>query len=179
MERATLDNGLQIILVERQAVPVVGFRLVVDAGHASDQLGLLGTSSLAVSMMEEGTKKRSSLEISEELAMLGATLSMQSTLDQNVVSFSALKENLDASLDILADVVLNPAFPQVEFQRVQKQRIAGIQREKATPRNLMYRLFPPLLFGDDHAYGLPLTGTGTESSVADLTRDALIDFHRT
>ena len=179
MERATLDNGLQIILVERQAVPVVGFRLVVDAGHASDQLGLLGTSSLAVSMMEEGTKKRSSLEISEELAMLGATLSMQSTLDQNVVSFSALKENLDASLDILADVVLNPAFPQVEFQRVQKQRIASIQREKATPRNLMYRLFPPLLFGTDHAYGLPLTGTGTETSVADLTRDDLIDFHRT
>ncbi len=126
MKRARLDNGLQVILVERQAVPVVGLRLILDAGHASDQLGLLGTSSLAVSMMEEGTKKRSALEISDELAMLGATLSMRSTLDQNVVSFSALKENLDASLDVMADVVLSPAFPQDEFDRVQKQRLAGI-----------------------------------------------------
>jgi zinc protease len=126
MKPARLDNGLQVILVERQAVPVVGLRLILDAGHASDQLGLLGTSSLAVSMMEEGTKKRSALEISDELAMLGATLSMRSTLDQNVVSFSALKENLDASLDVMADVVLSPAFPQDEFDRVQKQRLAGI-----------------------------------------------------
>jgi zinc protease len=179
MERATLDNGLEVILVGRHAVPVVDLRLIVGAGHASDQLGLLGTSSLAVSMMEEDTKKRNALEISEELARLGATMGIQSTLDQNVVSFSALTENLDASLDVFADVVLNPAFPGAEFNRVRNQRLAGIQREKAAPRSLAYRLFPPLLYGADHAYGLPLTGTGTEASVSALTRIALVDFHKT
>ena len=179
MERATLDNGLEVILVGRHAVSVVDLRLIVGAGHASDQLGLLGTSSLAVSMMEEGTKKRNALEISEELARLGATMGIQSTLDQNVVSFSALTENLDASLDVFADVVLNPAFPGAEFNRVRNQRLAGIQREKAAPRSLAYRLFPPLLYGADHAYGLPLTGTGTEASVSALTRIALVDFHKT
>ena len=129
--------------------------------------------------MEEGTKKRNALEISEELARLGATMGIQSTLDQNVVSFSALTENLDASLDVFADVVLNPAFPGAEFNRVRNQRLAGIQREKAAPRSLAYRLFPPLLYGADHAYGLPLTGTGTEASVSALTRIALVDFHKT
>lgn len=179
MQRGQLGNGLPVILVQRDAVPVVGLRLVVDAGHASDQHGLLGTSSLAVSMLDEGTKKRTALEISDELAMLGATLSKQSTLDQNVITLSALKENLDASLDIYADVLLNPTFPQVEFDRVRQQRLAAIEREKTSPRSLGRRLYPPLLWGSDHAYGLPQTGTGTEASVSAMTRETLADFHRT
>lgn len=179
IERAALDNGLQVLLVQRSAVPVVGFRLVVDAGHASDQLGLLGTSSLAVGMMEEGTSSRDALQISDELATLGATFGVRSSLDQNVVTLSALKDNLDASLDVFADIVLHPAFPADQFERVRSQRLAAIQREKAAARSLAMRLYPPLLFGDGHAYGLPLTGTGTEASIAAMTRGALAAFHKT
>ena len=178
MERITLGNGLQVILAERRAVPIVDFRLLVDAGYAADQFGALGTANLAVDMMDEGTDKRSALEISEELAMLGADLATWSNLDLSNVKISALVENLDASLGLFADVILNPSFPPEEFERLRKQQIAGIQREKATPFQMALRVFPPLLYGRGHAYGLPLTGSGTEESVSALTRDGLADFHR-
>jgi len=73
-----------------------------------------------------------------------------------------LKENLDPALDIFADVVLNPSFPQADFQRQQRQRLARIQREKVQPVQMALRVFPQLLYGANHAYGNPLTGSGTK-----------------
>ena len=176
---ATLSNGLEIILAERHDIPLVNLQLLVDAGYAADQFGVPGTASLAMAMLDEGTDSRSSLEINEELAMLGATLRAGSNLDMSTVSLSALTENLDASLDIFADVILNPAFPAADFDRVQQQRIATIQREKLSPVSMALRTFSGLLYGQDHAYGNPLTGSGTEESVAGMSRGDLIAFHDT
>jgi zinc protease len=97
----------------------------------------------------------------------------------STVSFSALKTNLDASLNIFADVILNPSFPEADFKRLQKQQLAGIQREKVTPIQMALRVFPGILYGKGHAYGNPLTGSGTEQSVAKLKREDLVKFHRT
>ena len=178
-QEATLSNGLKVILAERHAVPAVDLRLMVDAGYAADQFGVPGTANLALNMMDEGTKSRSALQISEELALLGASIGTGSDLDMSTVSLSALSENLQASLEVFADVVLNPAFPEREFARLKKEQLAAIQREKATPIQMALRVFPRLLYGPDHAYGLPLTGSGNEASVTGLTRDELADFHRT
>jgi zinc protease len=93
-------------------------------------------------MLDEGTQTRSSLQISEQLALLGANLGSGSNLDMSTVSLSALKSNLDASLDILADVILNPSFPEADFARLQKLQIARIQREKVTPIQMALRIFP-------------------------------------
>ena len=98
-------------------------------------------------MLDEGTKKRDSLQISDELARLGANLSTGSDLDMGHVSLNASKSKLDASLEIFADVALNPAFPEADFKRLQKQTLAGIQREKAEPNSMAMRVFPTLLFG--------------------------------
>ena len=179
MQKTTLRNGLNVILVERDAVPVVNFRLILDAGYAADQFANPGTAKLAMDMLDEGTTSRSALEISEELAMLGASLGSFSNLDASSVSLSALKSELDASLDLYADVILNPAFPEQDFNRLKQQILIGIQREKVTPFQMALRVFPGLLYSDDHAYGLPLTGSGTEASVTELTRDDLIEFHET
>ena len=176
-ERAELSNGLKIILAERSAVPVVNMRMIVDAGFAADQFGLPGTASLAMNMLDEGTKSRSALEISDELADLGATLGSGSNLDMSVVSMSALKENLADSLDLFADVILNPVFPQDDFVRLRDLQLAGIQQEKARPIGMAIRIFPKLLYGDGHAYSLPLSGSGTEESVKSLDTDALKRFH--
>ena len=111
--------------------------------------------------------------------MLGAELRTVSNLDMSVISLSALTENLDPSLQILADVILNPSFPETEFKRLQKDQIARIQREKKTPFHMALRVFPRLLYGADHAYGTPFTGSGTEETVADLARGQLKDFHDT
>lgn len=179
MQKATLKNGLNIVLVERNAVPVVNFRLMLDAGYASDQFAAPGTANLAMNMLDEGTETRTALQISEELALLGASIGAFSGLDVSSVSLSALKAELDESLELYSDVILNPAFPEEDFNRLKQQQLVGIQREQVTPVQMALRVFPGLLYGDAHAYGLPLTGSGTTESVTDMTRDDLVKFHDT
>jgi zinc protease len=179
VERAKLSNGLKIVLAQRHSIPVVRFRLVLDAGYASDKSGIPGTASLAMSMLDEGTAKRSSLEISDELARLGAVLMTGSDLDTSVVSLAALKDKLDPALEIYADVILNPSFPQADFQRLQKIQIAQIAQEKDSPFSMALRVLPKFIYGADHAYGCPFTGSGYEDTVAKLTREDLVKFHKT
>ncbi len=177
-ERAALANGLKILLVNRPTIPAVEVHLLIDAGYAADQFSAPGTSSLAMDMLDEGTRTRSALQISEELARLGAQLRTGSSLDVSMVSLSALKTHLDRSLEIFADIILNPSFPRNEFQRLQKQTLARIQQEKASPLSLALRIFPGILYGQGHAYGSPLTGSGTEESVRALGEKDLERFHR-
>ena len=179
LQRATLTNGLKLIMAERHSIPVINFNLMVDAGYAADQFAAPGTASLAMDMIDEGTKTKSALQISEDLAQLGAQLGSGSNLDISTVSLSALKENLDASLAIYAEVILQPSFPQEDFARLQKLQIARIQREKVTPVQMALRVFPKFLYGAGHAYGNPFTGSGTEESVGKLTREDLSKFHQT
>ena len=171
LQRATLSNGLKLVVVERHAVPVVNFDLLVDAGYASDAGGAPGTAKLASAMIDEGTATRSSIQISDELQRLGATLTTGSNLDQSQVSLNALKANLDASLAIYADVVLHPSFPKADFERLQRQQLAAIEQEQAEPQGVALRLVPGLIFGAGHPYGNPLTGSGTAAAVKKLTRD--------
>ncbi len=177
LERATLSNGLKVILAQRHEIPVVELRLQVDAGYAADQFATPGAESMTAALLTGGTAKRTALEISEETASLGAQVGVSSGLDGSTVTLSALKSNLDRSLDLYADVILHPAFPEADFRRLQKQQIAAIQREKVSPVPMALRVFPGLLYGANHAYGNPLTGSGTEDTVAKLTREDLVKFH--
>jgi len=177
--RATLPNGLKIVLAERHSIPQVNLTLLLDAGYAADQFAAPGTARLALDMLDEGTTRRTALQISDTLSQLGAQLFTSSQLDVSRVALSTLKDNLHPALDIFADVVLNPAFPAADFQRLQRQTLARIQREKVQPVQMALRVFPQLLYGANHAYGNPLTGSGTEQSVSAMTRDDLVRFHRT
>lgn len=179
LQRTTLSNGLEIVLAQRSSVPLVQFDLLVDAGYAADQYSSPGTASLAMNTMDEGTDSKSSLEISAALDDLGANLNAYSDLDLSYVSLSTLKESMDASLDLFADVILNPSFPAEEVERLKKEQIARIQREKQTPIQMAIRVFPNLLYGEGHAYSNPLTGSGTEGAVSALTRSDLTSFHDT
>ena len=177
--RATLPNGLKIVLAERHSIPQVNMTLLLDAGYAADQFASPGTARLAMDMLDEGTTRRTALQISDTLSQLGAQLFTSSQLDVSRVGLSAMKDHLDPALDIFADVILNPAFSQADFQRLQRQTLARIQREKTQPVQMGLRVFPQLLYGANHAYGNPLTGSGTEESVQHMTRDDLVRFHRT
>ena len=177
VEKATLANGMKVLLAERHAIPVVDFSVMLDAGYSADQGGIPGTAALAMGMLDEGTKTRTSLQISDEAQRLGANIGAGSDLDTSYVTLSSLKPNLDASLALYADIVLNPAFPDTDFKRIQKQQIAGIQREKAQPVGMALRVFPKLLYGPGHPYGLPFSGSGYEDGVAKITRDDLVKFH--
>ncbi|HTQ54022.1 MAG TPA: pitrilysin family protein [Bryobacteraceae bacterium] len=179
LERSTLSNGLKVILAERHEIPVVDFNLQFDAGYAADQFAAPGTASLTTALLDGGTAKHTALEISEEEASLGAQLYARSNLDSTTVSLSALKSNLDRSLDLYADVILHPAFPEADFRRQQKQQLASIEREKVMPQSMASRVLPVLLYGAGHAYAEPFTGSGTEAGVSRLTRDDLAKFHDT
>ena len=179
IERATLPNGLEILLARRDAVPVVILQLMVDAGFASDVQSAPGTARLAMAMLEEGTRSRDALGLSDELQRLGATLSAGASLEASTVRMSALVENLDASFDLFADVILNPGFPESDFERLRRQTLAGIQQEAVQPFSMALRVLPKLMYGEGHPYSLPLTGSGTIESVSALAVDDLKRFHRT
>jgi zinc protease len=179
LQRATLSNGLKLILAERHSLPLIRFNLQVDAGYAADQFALPGTAKLTMQMMDEGTRRRTALQISDELYLLGANLNAGSDLDSCGVNLSSLTSTLDAALEVYADVILNPAFPEADFHRLQELLLAAIQQEKIEPFPMALRVFPRLLYGSGHAYGNALTGSGTEASVSKLTREDLRKFHQT
>ncbi len=179
MQKATLSNGLKVVVAERHSAPVVNFSLLVNSGYSSDPADARGTCSFAQRMLEEGTAKRDSLQIGEELESLSAEFSAGANLDYATVDLNALKVNMDKSLDIYADLILHPAFPQKEFDRLQKDRLASIQREKVTPNSMAMRVLPSLLYGQGHPYSGSLAGTGTDSSVSKMTREDLVKFHDT
>jgi zinc protease len=179
LERATLSNGLQVVLAERHEVPLVTFWLDMDAGYAADASAAAGTSSMTMALVNGGTKTRNALQISDEQELLGAQIGAFSNLDTSIVRLSALKSKLDASLDLYTDVILNPVFPDADFKRQQKLQIAAIEREKTTPTQMGLRVFPALLYGEGHPYGNPATGSGTTASVGKMTREDLVKFHET
>ncbi|HTZ46246.1 MAG TPA: pitrilysin family protein [Verrucomicrobiae bacterium] len=179
MQRSTLSNGLKVVLAERHTAPVVNFSLFVNGGYSSDTSDSLGTCSFAQRMLEEGTPTRDSLKIGEELEALSANFSTGSTLDYSSVNLNALKLNMDQALEIYADIILHPAFPQKEFERLQKERLAAIQRERVTPNPMALRVLPTILYGKGHPYDEAVVGTGTTASVSKMTRDALVKFHGT
>jgi zinc protease len=178
LQRASLSNGLKIILAERHEVPLVNFWLAADAGYAADQFTKPGTAKLTAALLTDGTKTRNALQINDESALLGARLGAYADLDLNYVTLSSLKSKLEPSLSLFADVVLNPSFPDADFKREQKLQLDAIEQEQKDPIEMALRVFPGLVYGPGHAYGNPLTGSGTTASVQQITRDDLQNFHR-
>jgi len=179
LQRTTLSNGLEIVLAKRSAIPSVRISLVLDAGYASDQGIAPGTASMVMSMLDEGTTTLTALEINDRIANLGANLSTGTGLDGSFVNLTSLIANLDPALDLFSDIILNPSFTDSEFDRLKAERLAGIQREKANPVQMALRVMPTLYYGTDHAYSNPLTGSGTEESVTNMTRADLQSYHET
>jgi zinc protease len=176
-ERAKLSNGLNVILAERHEIPEVDLMLAVNAGYAADQSVAPGAAHLTAALLTDGTKRRNAFETSDEIQALGAQIQAYSNLDFTYVFLSALKAKLDPSLELYSDVILNPAFPQEDFQREQRLQLAGIEQEKVQPFGMALRVLPPLLYGPTNAYGVPLTGSGTALSVSKMTRDDVVRFH--
>ena len=177
VQRAKLKNGLDVMLLERRTIPIVNFALAVDAGFSSDSTEKAGTASLALDLMDEGTRTRDAFRIVDDLDRLGAQLTTASTLDLSLVRLKALPKNLRPSLDIFADVILNPAFAPEMFDLQKQRRLAQIRQEKAQPTTAALRVMPALLYPASHAYANPITGSGHERTIANTTREDLTAWH--
>jgi len=178
VQRATLSNGMQVTYARRTAVPVTRIAVEFNAGIAADPSNKLGTQSLMLSLLDEGTTTRDSIQIAEEEERLGAAIAPQASLDRTAVTLTALTPNLAPSLDLLADIVKNPAFAPAEVERLRAQQLAGIAQELTQPQALAIRALPKVLYGAGHPYGKPFTGTGDPRAVASVTRDDLLRFHQ-
>jgi zinc protease len=150
-----------------------------NAGFSSDKVASTGIAKLTGTMMTEGTTTRTSAQISDALNALGTSLSSSSNMDNSFVSMSCLKTNFDASMSLFTDVLLHPSFSKKEFDRVKKEQLLAIEQEKVNPRNIIRRILPSLLFPKDHAYNIPLTGSGTMQSLEKTGPNDLVAFHDT
>jgi predicted Zn-dependent peptidase len=178
IQRATLKNGMKVVLARRTESPSVSASIMFDAGYCTDKFGgKLGLASLGMNMLDEGTKSMNALQINERLQLLGASINTFSDLDNSYVNLNTLKQSLDPSLDLLADVVLNPSFPDADFKRLQTQQLSGIQSEKKNPQSMVMRVMPTLLYGENHPYAMPMSGSGEEETVNTITLDDIKGFY--
>lgn len=171
-----LDNGLTVYLAERHQLPVVAMSMVTLAGAEHNPLDQSGLSSFTADMLDEGTKNRSTLQIAEELDQLGARLHSSGSLDANFIGLGTLKKTLTPSLEVFADVALNPAFDEKELDRVRNERITSIKQDKDNPSILARRALRRTLYGTKSPYGYETDGT-IESNQK-VTRDDLSQFFK-
>ena len=176
-ERVTLSNGLQVILAPRSGVPTVSMNLIVHAGSAAESADKNGLAVLTPAVMTNGTDTLDALEISDRQQLLGATLGAGSTTDYTTVSMTAIESRLAPSLDLFADVVMNPAFRPEDFQRAQVQQVSGIQQSNRNPGAIANRVLADALYGDASPYGR--SNSGSEATVQALTPADAEAFHNT
>ena len=177
LQTATLSNGAKVVLAQRADVPLVEMNFQFSFGYAQENNDELGYTNFMMDMLNEGTKKYSSLEFDEVLDSLGSNLGFGSGLDSSVVSVSSLIANLSDTLDLAKEALINPTFPQNEIDRIKKQTLASIVQEENRPASIAYRNIGKLLYGEDHPYGKPLTGTGVSATISSITREDIINVH--
>jgi zinc protease len=174
-EFRTLPNGLQVIAVSHHEQPVVSVRLIVRAGPAQDPPDKPGIASLAATLLDQGTTTKSAEQVATAIDSIGGVLSTGAGADLTYVNAIVMKDSLAFGLDLVADVVQHPAFAQEEIERQRQQLLSGLRVSYDDPDYLANIVFDRLVFGF-HPYGRPQTGT--PETLAALTRDDLLAFHR-
>ena len=174
LNRTTLVNGMQAVLIERHALPVVDLQLVIPAGATAHNALQTGLASLTAEMLDEGTRTRSARQIAEELETLGARLSVRATWDATIVSLHVLASRLQPALELLFDILENAAFPEDEFARKRAERVHELDQENAEPRAIAAKAAARAVFPPSHPYAMPLHGTVDAARAFDI--DAIRGF---
>jgi zinc protease len=173
--KSNLTNGAELIVSEKHELPLVSFSITFLGG--TDQFETAerrGVGSLASSMMNEGTRTRTGDDLSNALQLLGTNISVGVGSESGSIGFVSTTARFAATLDILADMLVNSTFPPEALERLRAQRLVGLRQAKAQPGAIASRVFPRVLYGDAH----PLGQSPTEQSVTAITRADVIDFHR-
>ena len=176
-ERATLGNGLSVIVVPVRKLPVVTVSLLSDAGATAEPPGQEGVARLTARALMEGTKARTGDALTEGLELLGASLDADAEWDSSALSMTVLTSRLSEAMALVAEVMLEPAFPERELERLKAERLAEILQRRAEPRGLADDMFARFLYADDSRFAQP--DGGSSASVAAITRDRVAAFHGT
>ncbi|CAN7191289.1 M16 family metallopeptidase [Massilia sp. LjRoot122] len=175
-ESFKLANGLTVIHHHKPGLPLVSSQLVVRSGSAANPAALPGLAGFTAQMLEEGTATRSAPQIADEIAQLGAFLETGSGADASTVSLLALRATFAQALDVMADIVLRPAFPTAEVERQRADRIGELIQQRDDPETVAAVAALGALYGSRHPKGYGQLGT--EPAIRAVTRDDLVNFWR-
>jgi len=169
-----LDNGLTIYLVEQHTLPIVAANLITLTGSEANPVDLPGLASFTADMLDEGSSRRSALQIAEDADQLGATVSSGSSMDMSYVALRTLRRNLESAFEIFSDVALNPVFPDKEIDRIRHERVTRILQLRDNPGAVAAAVFAQSLYGPRNPYGY--TELGTEPSNQAIRRAEMFRF---
>ena len=173
--RQVLPNGVVVDLMPRAGVPLVSFRILVKGGGEADPPSLAGLAGLTAQLLRKGTSKRTADQFSEELDFLGGTYGAVTAQQSPATTIAAefLKKDFDRGLDLVADAVLRPSFPDSEVRKAIAQRVDGAKAMKDNAQAAIPSYFEALFFGPSHPYGRP----AGEITLAKIQRQDIVDFH--
>jgi zinc protease len=174
-EIRTLSNGLRVVVVSQNEQPAVSLRMLVKAGSAHDPEGKPGVAAMVGALLDQGTAKRSSEEVSDAIDYIGGALGSGAGTDLSYVNILVLKDSFDFGLDLMSEVVRTPSFPQGELDRVRDQALSAMGVNMQDPEFVADAVIDRLVYGF-HPYGLP--GNGTPQSLPIISRDDLVQFHK-
>jgi zinc protease len=175
IEKSRLSNGLEVWVVRHGELPIVSMNMVFKTGGTFEPREKLGVASMTASQLNTGTKTRSALDIANQLQSIGASVSAGSGWDSTNVAMQTLTKNLDQALDIYADVIVNPVFPETEMENARRRALVGFVQRRANPNAISGVVYDRLLYGAEHPYGRQLSGT--ENTIKALTRNDLVGYY--
>lgn len=172
-----LSNGIEVILHENHKLPTFDMQMVIQSGGMTDASDAIGAAQFTSSLLREGTKTRSSKQIAEQIDLLGASLSANSGLSSltSTVNASGLTDNFDQILELFVDVILNPSFPDDEFNKLRSRTRANLQSQRSNPGFLASEKFSKVIYGDHPASRASVTVQDLER----LSPAVLQKFHST
>ncbi len=176
IQRSTLSNGMEILLMEKRQVPLLQINIVFLGGTASDPLGSRGLANLAASMMMEGAGGKSALELADAIDVLGARIGVSAGRHSTALRLRTPVSKLDDALPLLADIAMRPSFPGEELERLRKQRLTTLLQWRDETRSIASVLFDRTLYGEEHPYGHP--SIGDETSIRSMETSDLQSWHR-
>jgi zinc protease len=173
--RQVLANGAELIVSEKHDLPLVSFRITIQGGASQvESAARRGMASLAASMMSEGTRTRDGEALSNALQLLGTSINVNIGSENGSLSFQSTTSKFPQTLDILADMVVNPAFPADALERLRAQRLVTLTQGRDQPATIASRVFAKILYGDAHPFGQNVT----EESLKAINREDIIAFHK-
>ncbi|KAF0149944.1 MAG: M16B family peptidase [Ignavibacteria bacterium] len=169
IQKFTLSNGLQVVVMEKHQVPLVQLNLVIKAGSVNDPADKIGLANLAVDMIDEGAAEKTSLELADEIDFLGASIRTGAGAHSSFISLNSPLSKFDDALKIMSNIVLRPDFPKQELDRKKKDRLTSLLQMHDQPTAIAGAAFNKLLFGKEHPYGRMTDESTTKNfSVEDL-----------
>jgi len=173
-EKVTLDNGLDVYVIEQHETPIVYVQLVIPGGTCYDTEETAGLTNLTCGLLRKGTTTRTADEIAQAIDFVGGSLGAGAGKDAITANTLVLSKHLDTGLDLLADIIMHPVFDEEEVERLKEQTVAGIMQSKSDPSTIRNQQFDKIIFGD-HPYAL--SAIGTQETIFMLTSDDVKDFY--